>query len=90
MLTVWVDSPDVNPPEESTLRITRSQLEDWCVRVKFCKLTSHFLLLFPDSEECVWCFGVRDFYTIPLLFGCSLHWVWFGLSRGILFVFFVR
>ncbi|CAN0313487.1 unnamed protein product, partial [Hapterophycus canaliculatus] len=31
MLTVWIDSPDVNPPEESTLRITRPQLEDWCV-----------------------------------------------------------
>ena len=31
MLTVWIDSPDVNPLEESTLRITRSQLEDWCV-----------------------------------------------------------
>lgn len=32
MLTVWVDSPDVNSPEESTLRISRSQLDDWCVR----------------------------------------------------------
>lgn len=31
MLTVWVDSPDVNSPEESTLRIGRSQLDDWCV-----------------------------------------------------------
>ena len=31
MLTVWIDSPDVNAPEESTLRITRSQLDDWCV-----------------------------------------------------------
>lgn len=31
MLTVWIDSPDVNPPEESTLRISRSQLDDWCV-----------------------------------------------------------
>lgn len=30
MLTVWIDSPDVNAPEESTLRITRSQLDDWC------------------------------------------------------------
>lgn len=29
MLTVWVDSPDVNSPEESTLRVTNSQLEDW-------------------------------------------------------------
>lgn len=32
MLTVWVDSLDVNPVEESSLRITRAQLDDWCVR----------------------------------------------------------
>lgn len=31
MLTVWIDSPDMNTPEESTLRITKSQLDDWCV-----------------------------------------------------------
>lgn len=40
MLTVWIDSPDVNPPEESTLRISRSQLDDWCVfrvRPHVCK-----------------------------------------------------
>ncbi|CAB1120253.1 unnamed protein product [Ectocarpus sp. CCAP 1310/34] len=34
MLTVWIDSPDVNPPEESTLRISRSQLDDW---LGFCE-----------------------------------------------------
>lgn len=34
MLTIWIDSPDVNPPEESTLRITRPQLEDWCVAAR--------------------------------------------------------
>ncbi|CAM9644588.1 unnamed protein product, partial [Ectocarpus sp. 8 AP-2014] len=31
---VWIDSPDVNPPEESTLRISRSQLDDW---LGFCE-----------------------------------------------------
>ncbi|CAM9199670.1 unnamed protein product [Sphacelaria rigidula] len=34
MLTVWIDSPDVNSVEESTLRISRSQLEDW---LGFCE-----------------------------------------------------
>ncbi|CAM9593023.1 unnamed protein product [Ascophyllum nodosum] len=34
MLTIWIDSPDVNSPAESTLRITKSQLEDW---LGFCE-----------------------------------------------------
>eukprot|EP00752_Nemacystus_decipiens_P010511 g9361.t1 len=38
MLTVWIDSPDVNPVEESTLRITRSQLDDW---LGFCEFLRH-------------------------------------------------
>eukprot|EP00904_Undaria_pinnatifida_P010183 jgi/Undpi1/6295/HiC_scaffold_20.g08778.m1 len=38
MLTVWVDSPDVNSPEESTLRIGRSQLNDW---LGFCDFLRH-------------------------------------------------
>jgi len=49
MLTVWVDSPDVNLPAESTLRITRSQLDDWCV---WCWCGWLMLDSIPASDRC--------------------------------------
>lgn len=54
MLTVWIDSPDVNPEEESTLRITRSQLDDWCASWRFgCVRTLLLFFVFFCVHACV-------------------------------------